>query len=160
MWMQDDRHHEVGSPSMHGANEPAQCDVVIESLQTAPGLSGEGDVDQGEQNSRHKLEEKDGERRATEHVEPTRRIPRHGMSAASRMGVRAAGDGQTIRQIFQSCLVTQNETMADHIERHIRNVLRQDIVATAHESQSPAREDQVDGGARAGAKHDVMLQLL
>ena len=76
---QNNRHHEVGAPSVHRADEPAERHLMIQSLQAAPCLAGRGHVNQGQQNSGHKLEKEDGERRAAEHVEPARRVPWHGM---------------------------------------------------------------------------------
>ena len=76
---QNNRHHEIGAPSMHRTNEPAERHLMIQSLQAAPRLAGRGHVNQCQQNSGHKLEKEDGERRAAEHVEPARRVPRHGM---------------------------------------------------------------------------------
>ena len=61
------------------ADEPAEGDLMIQSLQTAPGLAGGGHVDQSQQNSGHKLEDEDSERRAAEHVEPARRVSGYGM---------------------------------------------------------------------------------
>ena len=36
---ENNRHHEVGAPSMHGANEPAERHLMIQSLQTAPSFA-------------------------------------------------------------------------------------------------------------------------
>ena len=64
---------------MHRADEPAERHLMVQSLKTAPCLAGRGHVNQRQQNSGDKLEKEDGERRAAEHVEPARRVPRHGM---------------------------------------------------------------------------------
>jgi hypothetical protein len=41
---QDDGDHEVGAPSVHGADEPAKRDLMIQGLQAAPGFAGRGDI--------------------------------------------------------------------------------------------------------------------
>ena len=85
---ENDRDHEVGAPSVHRADEPAERHMVIQSLQAAPRLAGRGNIDQRQQNSGDKLEKEDGERRAAEDVKPTCRVARHGMFRGLANGCR------------------------------------------------------------------------
>ena len=64
---------------MHGADEPAKRDLMIQSLQAAPCFAGRGHINQRQQNSGDNLQKKDGERGAAKDVEPARRVSRHGM---------------------------------------------------------------------------------
>ena len=41
---EDDRDHEIRAPAVQGANEPAECDLVIENLQAIPRFSRGGHV--------------------------------------------------------------------------------------------------------------------
>lgn len=50
---------------------------MVQSLKTVPRLTGRGDVDQRKENSRHDLQDKYGERGATEDVPPACRVSRH-----------------------------------------------------------------------------------
>ena len=61
------------------ADEPAERHLMIQSLQAAPCLAGRGHVNQRQQNSGDQLQNEDGERGAAKHVEPARRVARHGM---------------------------------------------------------------------------------
>ena len=76
---QDDGNHEVGAPSVHGADEPAKRNLMIEGLQAAPCFTGRRNINEGQQNSRYQLQDEDGERGTAEDVEPTRGVARHGM---------------------------------------------------------------------------------
>jgi hypothetical protein len=75
----NNRHHEIGSPAMHGADEPTEGDVVIQGLQAAPCFLPRGHIHQREQDSRHNLQHEHRQRRTAEHIPPTGGIPRHGM---------------------------------------------------------------------------------
>ena len=72
-----DGDHEVRSPSVHRADEPAEGNVVIQDLQAAPGLARGRHVHEGEQDAGDDLEDEDGERGAAEDVEPARRLAGH-----------------------------------------------------------------------------------
>ena len=79
-------------------NQPS-AHLMIQGLQAAPCFAGRGHINKRQQNSGHQLQKKDGESGAAEHVEPTRRIARHGMFRPLRESVLpAASDGRTIRQ--------------------------------------------------------------
>ena len=62
--------------------------------------------------------------------------------------------------LSESASIRQHQAVAHHVERHVEHVLRQRVVAAAHEGQRPRGQDQVDRRARAGAERDVALQLL
>src|SRR6516164_1496359 len=64
---------------MHSADEPAESDVMVQGLQTAPGFSSRGNINQREENSSHKLQHKYRQRSAAEDVPPAGGISRHGM---------------------------------------------------------------------------------
>ena len=64
---------------MHGANEPAKSDVVVQSLQAAPCFPAGGNVNKRKQNSCHDLQDEYGERRAAEDVPPAGRVSRDRM---------------------------------------------------------------------------------
>src|SRR5246127_359286 len=76
---QNNRDHEIRAPAMHGADEPAESDIVVECLQAAPRFRARRHINQREQNSRHNLQHEDRQRGAAKHVPPARRVPRHGM---------------------------------------------------------------------------------
>src|SRR5690242_6072779 len=75
----DNGHHEVGTPSMHGADEPVKRHIMIHCLQAAPCFARRGNINKRQQNSGHQLYEENGERGTAEYVEPSRRISRHRM---------------------------------------------------------------------------------
>src|SRR3984885_1705317 len=77
---QDNGDHEVGAPSVHGADEPAKRDLMIQGLQAAPCFAGRGHINKRQQNSGDQLQNKDGERGAAKDVEPAGRAARHGMA--------------------------------------------------------------------------------
>src|SRR6185503_9948492 len=58
---QNDGHHEIRAPSVQSADEPAESDIMVQRLETAPGFAGRKHVDKREQNPCCKLEKKDGE---------------------------------------------------------------------------------------------------
>src|SRR5215470_15271434 len=64
---------------MHRTNEPAESDVMVQGLQTAPCFSSRGNTDQRKQNSSHKLQHKYCQRSAAKDVPPAGGISRHGM---------------------------------------------------------------------------------
>src|SRR5262249_26061009 len=74
-----DGQHEIRAPAVQGANEPSQRDLVVESLQAAPGLSRRGHVDQGQENPGHNLKKEYREGCAAENIPPTRGLARHRM---------------------------------------------------------------------------------
>src|SRR6516162_8091598 len=75
----NDGHHKIRAPAVHSANEPAESYIVVQSLQTAPRFAGRRDINQGKQDPRRELQQKDGERRAAEDVPPARCVSWHGM---------------------------------------------------------------------------------
>ena len=80
-------------------------------------------------------------------------------------GRRARGCGQDRAQqvvggdVVGQRLERQHQAVAHDVERHVEHVLRQDVVAAAHEGQGPRGQDQVDRGARAGAEGEVALEV-
>ncbi len=68
---EDDGDHEVGAPAVHGAQEPAEFDVVVEELKAVPGVGRGGCVDEREQDAGHDLEHEDDGGGAAEDVPPT-----------------------------------------------------------------------------------------
>ena len=64
---------------MHGADEPAKRNLMIQGLQAAPCFAGRGHINKRQQNSGDHLQKKYGERGAAKDVEPARRVSRHGM---------------------------------------------------------------------------------
>src|SRR5262249_23423849 len=75
----NDGHHEIRTPPVHGADEPAQGYIVVQCLQTAPSLARRRNINQGQQDSSNELKKEDGEASAAEHIEPARRVARHRM---------------------------------------------------------------------------------
>ncbi len=71
--------HEVRSPAVHAAQEPAQGYAVVQVLQAVPGFPGGGNVDQRQHDAGEDLQDEDGERGAAEDVEPAGRVARHPM---------------------------------------------------------------------------------
>ena len=71
--------HEVRSPAVYGAQEPAQGYAVVQVLQAVPGFAGRGNVDQRQHDAGEDLQDEDGKRGAAEDVEPARRGTRHPM---------------------------------------------------------------------------------
>src|SRR5271154_1254466 len=76
---QDDGDHEVGAPAVHGADEPAQSDLMIQGLQAAPCFAGRRYIDERQENSSDQLQKKYGESGAAKNIEPASRVARHGM---------------------------------------------------------------------------------
>src|SRR4029077_1755271 len=76
---QDNGDHEVGAPSVHGADEPAERNRVIQGLQAAPCFAGRGHINERQQNSGDYLQNKYGESGAAKDIEPARRIAWHRM---------------------------------------------------------------------------------
>ena len=64
---------------MQGANEPAECDLVIENLEAIPCFSRGGHVKEGEENAGDELEHKDCERGAAKYISPACRSARDRM---------------------------------------------------------------------------------
>src|ERR1700678_2268730 len=77
---QDNGDHEVGAPSVHGADEPAKRNLMIQGLQAAPCFPRRGHINKSQQNSGNQLQNKYGESGAPEDIEPARRAARHGMA--------------------------------------------------------------------------------
>jgi len=61
------------------ADEPSECDVMIEGLEAAPRLAGRGHIGQSQQNAGDELETKDDQRCAAEYVPPARGVARNRM---------------------------------------------------------------------------------
>src|SRR5262249_48107288 len=76
---QHDRDHEVRAPPVHGADEPAQRDLVVQRLQAVPRLGRGRHVDEREQDTGQELQYEDDECSATEHVPPARGAAGHRM---------------------------------------------------------------------------------
>src|SRR5262249_55673727 len=66
-----DGHHEIGAPVMQRAQEPAQGLLIVQVLQTGIRLVGRRDVDEGQTDAGHDLNEKTEERPAAEDIKPT-----------------------------------------------------------------------------------------
>src|SRR4029077_6253553 len=73
---QNERHHEIGAPSVHRADEPSKRYVVVQSLETAPRLTGGGNIDERQKNAGNQLQEKYGECGTPEHIKPACRVSR------------------------------------------------------------------------------------
>ena len=67
-----DGDHEVGAPSVHGAQEPSEPDVVVEEFEAGPCVAGGGGVDQREQNAGDDLQDEDDGGGAAEDIPPAR----------------------------------------------------------------------------------------
>ena len=65
-----DGDHEVRSPAVHGAQKPAEPDVVVEELEAVPGVAGGGRVDEREQDAGHDLKNENDGGGAAEDVPP------------------------------------------------------------------------------------------
>ena len=80
---EDDGDHEIRSPAVHGAQKPAERDLVIENVQAVPRLARRGDIDQSQQNAGEDLQEEQRERRAAKDVPPAcglaRNLVQHGV---------------------------------------------------------------------------------
>ena len=76
---EDDRDHEVRSPSVQRANEPAERDLMVQRLQAAPRLVGGWHVHHREENAGRELQAEDDQRGAAEDVPPAGRVARHRM---------------------------------------------------------------------------------
>jgi len=76
---EDDRDHEIRAPAVQRSNEPPECDLVIEDLQTIPCFSGGWNIEEGEKNAGNNLESEHRERSAAKNVRPTRGLPRDSM---------------------------------------------------------------------------------
>src|SRR6266566_6726338 len=76
---QDDRQHEIRAPPVERPNKPSQGDLGVQNLQASPSLAGGRDIDEGEEDSREKLESEYSESRAAEDIKPTRCFTRHGV---------------------------------------------------------------------------------
>jgi len=64
---------------MQSADEPAESDVMVQGLQTAPGFSSRGNINQREQNSRYNLQHEHRQCGAAKHIPPTGGISRYPM---------------------------------------------------------------------------------
>src|SRR6185436_19950103 len=73
---QDNREHEIRSPAVQGADKPSEAYLLVQNLQTTPGLAGRGHIDECEENSSDVLQPEGRHRGAPEDVEPACRIPR------------------------------------------------------------------------------------
>ena len=74
-----DGDHEVRSPAVHGAQKPAQRNLVIENVEAVPGFARRGNINQSQQNTGEDLQKEQRERGAAEDVPPARRVARHRM---------------------------------------------------------------------------------
>jgi hypothetical protein len=68
---QHDGNHEVRSPAVHRAEEPAKCQLVIQNVQAIPCLSGGGHVDQRKQDTRHNLKHEQDKGGTPKDIPPT-----------------------------------------------------------------------------------------
>src|SRR5260370_105963 len=68
---QNDRHHEVRTPPVQRADEPAQRDVVIQHLQAVPRFGRGRNVNDRQQNPGDHLQHENHHRRAADNIEPT-----------------------------------------------------------------------------------------
>ncbi len=64
---------------MERANEPAESDVVVERLQTAPRFRSRRNIDEGEKNSGDDLQDEDSQRGTAEDIKPAGGVARDGM---------------------------------------------------------------------------------
>ena len=80
------RHHGVGAPEVHGAQQPAEGRHVVEVEQAVVGLVRRRDVDEGETDAGGDLQDEEGEGRAPEHVPPGRAAARDLMGEHGRHG--------------------------------------------------------------------------
>ena len=62
---------------MQGADEPPQCDVVIEDLQAVPCLSRGGHINEREKNPGDNLKNENGQGGAAENIKPACGIARN-----------------------------------------------------------------------------------
>ena len=76
---EDDRHHEVGAPAVHRAQEPAEGLLVVEDLQALEGLVRRRHVDEGEADAGDDLQHEEDHARAAEDVPPARGAAGHGV---------------------------------------------------------------------------------
>src|SRR6266478_2313553 len=76
---QNNRNHEIRTPSVQGSNEPTQRNRVIESLEAVPCLSCRRHIDQRQQYAGNDLEHETRQRGAAEHIEPARGLTRNWM---------------------------------------------------------------------------------
>ena len=67
-----DGDHEVGAPAVHGAQKPAERDVVVEEFEAAPRVAGGGSIDQREQNAGDHLKNENHRGGAAEDIPPAR----------------------------------------------------------------------------------------
>src|SRR6202040_2482049 len=61
---ENDGYHEVRAPAVQGANEPAERDVMIQGLETAPCFAAGWNVNHRKENSGDELQNEDGQRSA------------------------------------------------------------------------------------------------
>ena len=80
------RHHGVGAPEVHGAQEPAEGRHVVEVEQAVVGLVRRWNVDEGETDAGGDLHDEQREGRAPEHVPPGRAAARDLMGEHGRHG--------------------------------------------------------------------------
>ena len=64
---------------MHGAQEPTECEVVVQGLKAVPGLTGRGHINEGQENAGDYLQDEYREGGAAENVPPAGARPRHAM---------------------------------------------------------------------------------
>jgi len=76
---EDDRHHEVRAPAVHGAEVPAERLLVVEGLEALEGLVRRGHVDEGETDAGDDLEHEKNHARGPEDVPPARGATGHGV---------------------------------------------------------------------------------
>ena len=74
-------------------------------------------------------------------------------------GREDAVDDVVRRDAVGERLVREHEPVAQDVEGDLVEVLRQRVLAAAHERERPAGEDQVDRGARAGAEGDEAREV-
>jgi hypothetical protein len=74
-----DGDHEVRSPSMHRAQEPAERELVVQLVEARPRFASRWDVHQRQQDTRHELQHQQRHGSTAKDVPPTCCISRHGM---------------------------------------------------------------------------------
>ncbi len=74
-------------------------------------------------------------------------------------GVENAVQQCVAADIIRQRFVRKHQAVADHIQGQVAHILGQGVGAPAQVGQRPGGEDQVDRGARAGAKGDERRQV-
>ena len=76
---QDNGDHEIRAPTVKGANVPTERNIVIESLEAIPSLSGRGHINKRQHDAGNDLKHKHDEGSAAEHVKPAGGFARYPM---------------------------------------------------------------------------------